>query len=157
MRLHKSVFIGMVIVFTGIFALPAGSFACWFTGGYELECCFVCCETETDCNNYLGEGFNANCTYNWYCLFNPAYCLESCPEDWCSARTALNNDPEKIDTLRRFRDEVLSKTPLGREYITLYYRWSPVVVQMMQEDEELKEEVQILLEELLPLIKEMLE
>ncbi len=70
---------------------------------------------------------------------------------------ALNNDEQKIETLRRFRDEVLAKTPVGREYISLYYQWSPAVVQMMEEDEELKEEVEVLIEAILPLIEKTLQ
>ena len=164
MKLQKFVFIGIVIVFTGILALPSGSFACWGTGNYLIECCFACCETQNDCDNFRNNpqaGYN--CRYNWYCLFRPGYCRseEVCPSGpfggTCPSSDALNNDEEKIETLRRFRDEVLSKTPVGREYIKLYYQWSPVVLQMMQEDEELKEEVQALLEELWPLIEEMLE
>ena len=72
-------------------------------------------------------------------------------------QTTLNNDEHKIETLRRFRDEVLAKTPVGREYIRLYYQWSPAIVQELEEDEELKEEVKALLEELLPLIEKMLQ
>ena len=157
MRLQKFVFIGMVVVFTSILALPAGSFACWTVQGFDLECCFVCCSSPMACDEYLVEGSSPNCAYNWYCLFRPDYCLDFCPDDWCPVRIALNNDQEKIEMLRRFRDEVLSETPVGREYIKLYYQWSPVVLQMMEEDEELKEDVQALLEELLPLIEEMLE
>ena len=176
MRLQKLVFIGMIIALTGILALPAGSFACWGTGDYLLECCFVCCETLTDCENAYAppspddpDGPAYNCSFNWYCVFNPGYCLRTCthlgpifpPDDpeepFCPFGYALNNDPEKIEMLRRFRDEVLIKTPVGREYIKLYYRWGPVAVHIMKEDEELKEEVKALLEELLPLIEEILE
>ena len=165
MKLHKLVLIGFVIIFASGLALPTGSFACWGTGNYMLECCFVCCETETDCDNYYNpEGGDYNCRFNWYCLVNPFFCLETCPEldpDLppfpCPFFTALNNDKQKIEMLRRFRDEVLAKTPVGREYIRLYYRWSPVVVHIMKEDEELKEKVKALLEELLPLIEKTLQ
>ena len=37
MKLHKLVLIGFVIIFAGSIALPTGSFACWFTGGYTLN------------------------------------------------------------------------------------------------------------------------
>jgi hypothetical protein len=72
-------------------------------------------------------------------------------------RVALNDNEIKTDTLRRFRDEVLSKTPVGREYIRLYYQWSPVIVQAMEEDEEFKQEVKELIEQLLPMIEAMVQ
>lgn len=159
MKLHKLVLIGCVIIFAGSLALPTGSFACWGTGNYMLECCFVCCETEADCDNYYNpEGGDYNCRFNWYCIFNPFYCSGKCDQgEGCLFQTTLNNDEQKIETLRRFRDEVLAKTPVGREYIRLYYQWSPAIVQELEEDEELKEEVKELLEELLPLIEKMLQ
>lgn len=161
MRLQNYVFVGIFIIFATILVLPAGSFACWGTGPtYYLECCSVCCETEQDCINYVNGSADYNCKYNYYCLFNPGYCEqeENCPSafDECPFGNALNSDQVKIETLRRFRDEVLSKTPAGRAYIKLYYQWGPVVVQMMKEDEELKKEVKVVLEELFPLIEEML-
>jgi hypothetical protein len=72
-------------------------------------------------------------------------------------RVALNDNKIKTDTLRRFRDEVLSKTPIGQEYIRLYYQWSPFIVQAMEEDEEFKQEVKELIEQLLPMIEAMVQ
>jgi len=160
MKLHKLVLIGFVIIFAGSLALPTGSFACWVLGDYSYECCFVCCRTEDDCTNRQNSsGVSADCTFNWYCIFNPMYCLnlDTCDQEYCSLETALNSDQTKIETLRRFRDEVLAKTPVGREYIRLYYQWSPAIVQAMEEDEELKAEVKELIEELLPLIEKTLQ
>ena len=48
---------------------------------------------------------------------------------------------EETEFLRYFRDNVLGKTPEGKEIIKLYYQWSPEVVRAMEEDEEFKEEV----------------
>ena len=93
-------------------------------------------------------------------MFYPIYCREVvCPDPdaECPLIRALNNDEKKIGTLRRFRDEVLSKTPVGREYIRLYYVWSPFIVRAMEEDEEFRQEVQKLIEQLLPVIEAMVQ
>jgi hypothetical protein len=160
MKLQKYVLIGLALISTSILAFPTASIACWATGTYKVECCFLCCETVDDCTNYLAdpEGGAYNCRFNWYCVFNPQYCEEVVcdnPNAECPLINALNNDEKKIDTLRRFRDEVLSKTPVGQEYIRLYYEWSPVIVQAMEEDEEFKQEVRELIEQLLPMIEAM--
>jgi len=72
-------------------------------------------------------------------------------------RVALNDNEIKTDTLRRFRDEVLSTTPVGQEYIRLYYQWSPLIVQAMEEDAEFKEKVREFIEQLLPMIEAMVQ
>jgi hypothetical protein len=86
-------------------------------------------------------------------MFNPGYCTRGCDEGPCAVSFALHNDEIKIDTLRRFRDEVLSKTPIGRAYIRLYYEWSPVIVQAMEEDDEFKAWVKETIENLMPMIE----
>ena len=47
----------------------------------------------------------------------------------------------------------MSKTPEDREIIRLYYQWSPVIVKAMEEDEEFREEVKELIDEVLPLLE----
>ena len=64
---------------------------------------------------------------------------------------------EETEALRYLRDTVLSKNQAGQEIIRLYYKWSPVVVTVMEQDDEFKEEVKELIDELLPLIYRELE
>ena len=59
--------------------------------------------------------------------------------------------------IRRYRDEVLSKSPVGREIIELFYEWSPTVSQAIEEDEEFRQEVKELIDEMLPMIEEVVE
>ena len=77
----------------------------------------------------------------------------------CLATSALGGDSRKKDrnALRKFRDEVLSKTPAGQEIIKLYYEWSPAIVNAMVEDEEFKKEVKELIEGILPMIRGLVE
>ena len=43
--------------------------------------------------------------------------------------------------------------PEGQELIKLYYKWSPLIVRAMENDEELTQEVKTLVDDILPLIK----
>ena len=73
----------------------------------------------------------------------------------CLATSALGGDSRgnDLNRLRKFRDEVLSKTPQGKELIRLYYEWSPVIVKAMEEDEEFKEEVKEMIDGFLGLVE----
>ena len=75
-----------------------------------------------------------------------------CIKDPCISRTLYGNNSGEVALLRYFRDNVLSQTPDGREMIKLYYQWSPVIVKAMEVDEELKEEVQELIDGVLGMV-----
>ena len=71
----------------------------------------------------------------------------------CPSKNIYGEYSEKTELLRYFRDNVLSTTPEGQEIIKLYYEWSPVIVKMMEEDEEFKEDVREMIDGILPLIR----
>ncbi len=52
---------------------------------------------------------------------------------------------------------MLSKTPAGQEIIKLYYQWSPVIVNAMEQDEVFKEDVKEMIEGVLPMIRGVVE
>ena len=54
--------------------------------------------------------------------------------------------------LRPFRDNVLSKTPVGHDIVELYYQWSPAIAKAMEADEVFKEEVKEMIDGALELI-----
>ena len=60
---------------------------------------------------------------------------------------------DDLNVLKKYRDNVLSKTQEGQELIKLYYQWSPVIVKAMEADEEFKQEIKELVDEVLPLIE----
>ena len=66
----------------------------------------------------------------------------------CPATFALNGVSRENDlrTLRIFRDEVLGRSPAGREIISIYYEWGPALVEDMSRDGDFKEEVQEMIE-----------
>jgi hypothetical protein len=64
----------------------------------------------------------------------------------------LEKDQAKLDILRTYRDEVLSKTPEGRSLINLYYELSPALAQAIEQDEEFKQEIRGIIESIIPAI-----
>jgi len=71
----------------------------------------------------------------------------------CPPLCIFGENSEEVELLRYFRDNVLSQTPEGRELIKLYYQWSPVIVNAMEEDGEFKEDVKEMIDGVLPIIK----
>ena len=59
----------------------------------------------------------------------------------CPIVCVFDDNSEEAELLRYLRDNVLSRTPEGQELIRLYYELSPVIVEMMEEDEEFKQQV----------------
>lgn len=56
----------------------------------------------------------------------------------CPAELLYGEHAEETILLRNIRDSILSRTPEGRELITLYYQLGPALVQMLEDNEELK-------------------
>jgi hypothetical protein len=77
--------------------------------------------------------------------------------DLCPTQLLYGKSSVTTERLRDFRDEVLSKTPEGREIIRLYYEWSPVIVRAIEEDEEFRKEITELIDRILPLVRGALE
>ena len=72
----------------------------------------------------------------------------------CATQIIYGEDSEKVELLRDFRDNVLSKTHEGQEIIRLYYQWSPAIIRAMEEDEKFKEEVNELIDDILAILVE---
>ena len=72
---------------------------------------------------------------------------------FCPAEELYGEHTEKTESLRYFRDNILGKTPEGKEIIRLYYKWSPVIVRAMKDDKEFKGEVKALIDKILPMIR----
>ncbi len=70
----------------------------------------------------------------------------------CLIELIYGEHSARTKRLRHFRDTILSKTSEGQEFIKLYYQWSPVLVNAMEADEELKGEVQGMIDSVLPMI-----
>jgi len=116
------------------------------------DCTYGSCITTAECTDALGSG--------WVCQNG---CCEQVPvtttiggED-CPISSALEGDEAQLDAIRVFRDNVLAQTPEGQEIIRLYYQWSPIIVQAMENDAEFKEWVAEQINGILPLVEEAVE
>jgi hypothetical protein len=71
----------------------------------------------------------------------------------CPTEVLYGEDSEEVELLRALRDEVLSKTPEGREIIKQYYNFSPLLVEAMKADEGFENEVENVIDEVLMIIR----
>ena len=71
----------------------------------------------------------------------------------CLSEEIYGEDSEEVELLRYIRDNILHKTAEGQELIKWYYQWSPLIIKAIEEDEEFKDELKEIIEELLPMIE----
>jgi hypothetical protein len=67
----------------------------------------------------------------------------------CPVEEIYGKDAAEVQLLRFVRDNLLSKTPEGREIIELYYTWSPAVSKALREDRAFKKKVQSVIDSFL--------
>ena len=79
----------------------------------------------------------------------------SSPANPCPSEAIYGENSYELSLLYSFRDNVLSKTNEGQEIIKMYYRWSPMLVQVMEADEQFKQEIKDLIDEALPMVEDM--
>jgi hypothetical protein len=87
-----------------------------------------------------------------YDVFVSKLSFPSIADNPCAVAEIYGEDSEEAALLRVFRDDVLRRTPNGREVIKLYYRWSPAIVKSMKDNEDFKKAVKKIIDENLPLI-----
>jgi hypothetical protein len=74
---------------------------------------------------------------------------ETCPI------AAVVDDQEQLNTLRSFRDTVLSKHIAGQILTYLFYRNAPELTALLKQHDDLREQVRLLVDEYSPLIGEV--
>jgi rhodanese-related sulfurtransferase len=80
---------------------------------------------------------------------------DACEEQkLCPAEALYGENSEEALLLRDFRDSVLRKTAEGRRVITLYYVVSPMLVTMMEQDEELGGRLRAVIDGIVPELRE---
>ena len=73
----------------------------------------------------------------------------------CLAKIFYGEDSVEVVLLRNLRDNILNKTPEGRELSRLYYLWSLGIVKAMENDDDFKEDIKEMIDGVLPLIGEL--
>jgi hypothetical protein len=74
------------------------------------------------------------------------------PETNCPIEEIYGSASSETQLLRGFRDSSISRTPEGQELIKLYYTWSPFLVELMRDDEELKAQLKETVDKILQVI-----
>jgi len=87
----------------------------------------------------------------------PTSSTTSTPNLPCIIEELYSEHSKEANLLRYFRDNILSQTSEGQEIISLYYQWSPVIVKAMVEDAAFKNEVNEMIDGILPTIRELVE
>ena len=75
----------------------------------------------------------------------------------CPAEVMLQSDIQSLSVLRKFRDQVLVKTPEGRKYIQLYYRHAAEISSLLVSDADLRRQTAAALPGLLTAVRCRLE
>ena len=75
----------------------------------------------------------------------------------CPAEAIYGENSEQTELLRKYRDNVLSKTPEGRETIKTYYRFCPTVTKLLEQKPLLKNRAKAFIDSMLPGIKKKVE
>jgi hypothetical protein len=70
----------------------------------------------------------------------------------CALALLYGEQSGETALLRFIRDNILNRTPEGRELIKVYYQWSPIIVQIMTADCNFKEELKDVINDALPLL-----
>jgi hypothetical protein len=75
----------------------------------------------------------------------------------CPAEVVFENETATLNLLRRFRDGVLSRTPVGRQLTLLYYRYADVIAGLLEKSPELRRQSRAAVERLLPRIGQLVD
>ncbi len=132
----------------------------------ECECGVICPPGTTECGDVCCDS-GEHCCGDFCCYLGVVCCGDVCcgEDEVCDSFTRCVHKyigclyheiygeySEEVELVRAFRDEVLSQSPVGQEIIELYYQWSPLIVKVMEKDEEFKEEVKEMVDGVLLLI-----
>jgi len=83
--------------------------------------------------------------------FSPRIIIQQ-KEPICPAEVMFQEEPKTLHQLRRFRDQVLEKTPAGRTFIGLYYGCAPKISALLSANEDLRLQARTVLKRLLAII-----
>jgi hypothetical protein len=140
---------------------------------YDLDTCFAVLSDHGDgepTNNTISRnGTNTGTTITNVFTTDKLYYTQGMPHKYleiygdpvlinlspslCLVESLYGEDSENTEVLRKFRDTVLQKTTAGKGLIELYYTLSPLSVDLLHNDEDLRNQVKQLLDSSMPMIK----
>jgi hypothetical protein len=85
-------------------------------------------------------------------VFSTSSRTGSCPVEFIAGINSTTTE-----ALRRFRDDVLVKTPVGRHCVNLFYRYSPEIISVFIKNPEIMEAAQKTLKEMMPCINRIID
>jgi len=71
----------------------------------------------------------------------------------CIARSLLEKNDQRLVTLRRFRDEVLVKSSIGKQLVKIYYEKSTTVIEALESHEFCRKIAAAFLKKIIPVIE----
>lgn len=121
------------------------------------------CSTDypVDCANQGHPGTCCQSDYpvccgNGCCPQEYPYCgisgkqFYSSPQGLCAFNYLLNEDTWTLKKLRGVRDNILSKTDKGREYVVLFYANSPEIISLLKTDNTIRTQAMNMLYNIIP-------
>lgn len=120
-----------------------------------------CCDDKTCCDVVFQR-----CCGDFCCDYSDECCGSECCVSgdecidgicYCTSEILYGKGSKEVKILRTFREGVLRPSFVGQEIIELYYKWSPVIVKAMEEDEDFKKDVKEMIDGVLELITEEVE
>ena len=128
---------------------------------------YVARKTDGVSSNYYQGGLDDIRIYNRALsdteiqeLYNPLTTTTTTttkPSGPCAAETIYGDNSEQTELLRKYRDNVLSKTAEGREIIKTYYKFSPIVTKLLEQRLLLKNRAKTFIDGMLPEIRRKVE
>ena len=109
----------------------------------------ITCETTSECTDAFGSG--------WACINGCCEDVGGGGDDECTISFVLGETNPQLDTIRRFRDEVLSGNIAGRQIIELYNRHHEKLNSLIEKHPILKKITRKVLESLIPAMELLLE
>jgi hypothetical protein len=71
----------------------------------------------------------------------------------CTVEFIYGEDSEETELIREYRDNVLNKTPEGKELIKTYYKFSPSITKLLEQRPLLKNKAKLFIDSMLPGIR----
>jgi len=75
----------------------------------------------------------------------------------CPIESLYGEHSPEVKLFKTFRDSFLSTFPAGKEFVRLYYKWSPVMVDRIVTDEAWRTYMKFLADGIMPLVKIIVE